>query len=174
MAWITTTRANQIADARGDVPFKDAGTNQKKKALEMASDRLNLVPFKNERHFNADGSMANTGHFQYGRFVDGFSVNANGQTIPTQRIPIPLESAVYDLAAFYFENPNVELNQVDVDSEIPVLLRDIPSHVVLGIWPYMDDSIKSPDYRPDTLTPEQQAEQNLRREATSLVYISGG
>ena len=137
MAYITTTRANDILALSGDTSGWSVSTQaDQSEAVQRASNRIETIPFR-------EGSELPTRP----RFTDGSDSAGNP-------IPATIELAVALMAAYYIRRPLVGYREPTADSDGP--LRGVPEEVRDALWEYLPDA-----YRGDSGSDER-AERALR------------
>ena len=140
--WISVSRADTILadDSEARVEVWSALNDDDKGALiGRASNRLELVPFVTDAITQPDGAYSVRAH---GRFVGGYVPDANGDIITTQPIPNVLAMGCAQLARWYHDNPDAELDQVEGLPD-QSLVADLPVEVRSAIWPYLTDEAKT-------------------------------
>ena len=117
--YITIKQADPILASYG---WTSATEDSKTEALNLATQRIELIPFRNEPQHRP-------------RYTDG---NITGST--TEPIPEQLKILVAYLAEWYRLNPEVDFNPVlkDVDQSLSPALSDLPLSLQSGLWPFVD------------------------------------
>ena len=156
--WITRTQANTITENNNlDDKWSLLSDDDKDKYLEKASTTLNGVPFRTDNEPLIGD-----------RYKDGFSTDANGNTISDQPIPTNLMNAVAYLAVWYIDNPIDELTLLneDIEASLSPFLANMPTTVQQILWNYIIDEWKGRDYLKEVARKLRETEESrLQRNA---------
>ena len=115
--YITIKQADPILAGFSD--WTSATEDEKTAALNSATQRIELIPFRNEPQHRP-------------RYTDGKTTGS------TELIPEQLKILVAYLAEWYRQNPDADLNPVlqDVRQSLSPALVDLPISIQSGLWSF--------------------------------------
>lgn len=151
MAYVSFDQASAIIEMQGRNLEWTTNAISGQAALEKASMRIELIPFKIDEKATRP------------RYKDSRVAAANGDPIEDQPMPFDLVLATIELAIFFFNDPLAEfathVDDYNASSNLSRATANLPIAVQSALRPHMNTQILEPRVQKEVVAQEKPARQ---------------